>query len=205
MATFGQKKLVQKKAIKITKLEIRTIQDMAEALAEIQRIVETNKNNLPRQERQKIATTLQKTLNKKDIFKKGLLNQKKIYQNIDSVTEEQLQELKDRMAKAPEKEREILNLEIQQEQEKLKIGKTIIEHEQMLDQWINSFIKLIETSIQHMRGTMYYQKVKEYLSEARIILARISELIQKMKIFEEKLIKITEEEKKLLKKEKEIT
>ena len=41
-----EKKLVKNQAIKITKFEIRTTKDMAEALAEIQRIIEKNKNNL---------------------------------------------------------------------------------------------------------------------------------------------------------------
>jgi hypothetical protein len=200
----NEKKIVEKKAVKITKLEIRTIEDMTECLAEIQRIVETNKNNLTREEREKIATLLRKVLDKKDIFKRGLLNLKKIYQHIGSIGTKELQKLKDRMANTPEKERQILKLEIEREEEKLKYGMTIQEYEKLLDRWMNSFNEHIESSVLYMKGTLYYQKVKDYLAESRLILVNISDLIKKIKILEEKLINITEEEKKLMNKEKEI-
>ena len=65
-----EKKLVKDKSLKITKFEIRTIRDMAEILAEIQRMVESNNNQLSRPEREKIASMLQKMSNSEEIFKK---------------------------------------------------------------------------------------------------------------------------------------
>ena len=46
-----EERIVTGEAEKISKLELRTVQDIANALAEIQRVIETHGNNLPKEER----------------------------------------------------------------------------------------------------------------------------------------------------------
>ncbi len=198
-----EKKLVKDKGIKITKFEIRTISDMAEALSEIQRMVESNKNNLARQEREKTASMLQKLLNNEEIFKKDMWNLQKIFQQISTVDVKQLNNLKERQKKASEKEKQILKVEIEQEEEKLKIEKTILDLEERLNQYIDSFNKFLRMAVEVLGKPEYLFEVKDNFAKARVILNDITEMLKITKSFEKKLVNLTKAEQKLLKKEKE--
>ena len=198
-----EKKLVKDKAIKITKFEIHTIRDMAEAMAEIQRIVESNKNQLSRSEREQIASILQKMSNSEDIFKKDLLNLQKIFKQINTADAKQLENLKERIKKASEKEKQILKVELAQEEEKLKIEKTIFDLEERLNQYIDSFNKFLRIAVERVGKPEYLFEVKDNLARARVVLRDITEMLQIAKSLEKKLVGLTKTEQKLLKKEKE--
>ncbi len=198
-----EKKLVKDKGIKITKFEIRTISDMAEALSEIQRMVESNKNNLARQEREKIASILQKQSNNEEIFKKDMWNLQKIFQQISVTDVKQLENLKERLKKASKKEKHILKVELEQEEEKLKIGKTIFDLEERLNQYIDSFNKFLRMAVEVLGKPEYLFEVKDNLAKARVVLKDITEILQIAKTLEKKIVSLTKREQKLLKKEKE--
>jgi hypothetical protein len=198
-----EKKLVKDKSIKITKFEIRTIRDIAEALAEIQRMVETNKNQLSRPEREKIASILQKLPNNENIFKKGLWNLQKIFQQINTTDVKQLENLKECLKKASEKEKQILKVEIEQEEEKLKIEKTILDLEERLNQYIDSFNKFLEMAMEVLGKPEHLSEVKDNLAKTRVILNDITEMLKITTTLEKKIVSLTKTEQKLLKKEKE--
>jgi hypothetical protein len=199
-----EKNLVKNNAIKITKVEIRTIKDMAEALAEIQRIIETNNNNIPSEEREKIKHILQIISNSENIFKKGLWSLQKNLKKISTIDNEQLQNLKERLKKASEKERKILISEIEFEEEKLKTEKIILDLEERLNQYIESFNKALGHSLEHLGRPENLFEIKDNLAKARLLLKDISEMLKETKSLEEKLVKLTKAEKVLLKKETEV-
>jgi len=198
-----EENLVKNNALKITKVEIRTIKDMAEALAEIQRIVETNNNIIPEKEREKITEILQMLSNKENILKEGLLSLQKKFKQIGTIDTEQLQNLKERLKKASEKEQKILKSEIKFEEEKLRTEKMILDLEVRLNQYIESFNKFLAQSIEYLGGPEKLYEVKNYFARARLLLNDISEMLKETKSLEEKLINLTKAEKTLLKKEKE--
>jgi hypothetical protein len=198
-----EKKLVKNQAIKITKFEIRTTKDMAEALAEIQHIIETNKNSLSREEREKITSILQNLSNKETIFKKGLWSLQKNFQQISSIDAKQLQNLKERIKKASEKERQILKAELEREEKKLGIEKIIFDLEKRLNQYINSFNKFLGQSVEHLGRPENLFEAKDNLAKARVVLKDISEMLKETKRLEEKIVNLSKAEKVLLKKEKE--
>ena len=199
-----EKNLVKNNAIKITKVEIRTIKDMAEALAEIQRIIETNNNNIPSEEREKIKHILQIISNSENIFKKGLWSLQKNLKKISTIDNEQLQNLKERLKKASEKERKILISEIEFEEEKLKTEKIILDLEERLNQYIESFNKALGHSLEQLGRPENLFEIKDNLAKARLLLKDISEMLKETKSLEEKLVKLTKAEKVLLKKETEV-
>jgi hypothetical protein len=199
-----EKAIVKNQAVRITKVEIRTVKDMAEALAEIQRIVEINKNNIPRNEREKITEILQMLSNKENILKEGLLSLQKKLKQISTIDTEQLQNLKERLKKASEKEQKILKSEIEFEEEKLKTEKIILDLEVRLNQYIGSFNKLLAQSIEHLGRPEKLYEVKDYFARARLLLTDISEMLKETKRLDEKIVSITKVEKRLLKKERKI-
>ena len=134
-----EKRVFKRQAKRITNIEIKNIDDIAEALTEIQHTVETHGNNLPSEERQRIAQILQVMSKKEDVFKRGISNLQRIFQSTDLLDEKQLQDLKERMAKASGSKRKILKAEIEREEEKLRIEKAILDFERRLGQYLDSF------------------------------------------------------------------
>jgi hypothetical protein len=196
-----EKNLVKNNAIKITKVEIRTIKDMAEVLAEIQRIVETNNHSLSRDEREKITHILQIISNKENILKGGFWSLQKKFKQISTIDTEQIQNLKERLKKASEKEKNILKAELEIEEDKLKIEKVILDLEVRLNQYIDSFNKFLGHSVGHLGRPENLFEVKDNLAKARLLLNDISEILKETKSLEEKLVNLTKAERNLLKKE----
>ena len=186
----------------MTKIEIRTIDDIAESLAKIHQIIQNHRNNLPREERERITEILKEILKKETIFTKSVQKLRKIVKRIGVADANQLREQKERMAGAEGKEKEILTKEIADEEEKLKIEKSILEFEERLNQYMNSFNEFIRLSVEHLRASPYPFDAEPHLGKARVILKDISEMLKETKSLEEKLVKLTKVEKVLLKKEK---
>jgi hypothetical protein len=175
---------------------------MAEALAEIQQIIETHKNNLPREERERIAHILKDISKKEEFFNKSVQNLLKLFQRIDIIDLKELQELKERLAKVDDKERQIVKAEIREEEEKIRIEKAILEYETRLGQYLNSFNGFLMQAVDHIRGSPYPYDSNASLAKARTVLKDILEMAKETKALEEKLIRLTKSEKKLLKKER---
>ena len=76
--------MLKKQAEKITKIEIRTIDDIADSLAEIQQLVEIHRNNLSGSERDKISRILTEILKNEELFKKLKDNPNWNFQFIDN-------------------------------------------------------------------------------------------------------------------------
>jgi hypothetical protein len=198
-----EKAVVKNQAVKITKAEIRTIKDMAEALAEIQRVVETNNNNIPNEEREKIANILRMLSNKENILKEGFLGLHKNIKQIGTIDTEQLQNLKERLKKASNKEQKILKSEIELEEEKLRAEKLILDLEVRLNQYIETFNKFLTEAVEHLNRPEKLYEIKKNFARARLLLNDIYEILEETKKLEEQLTKLTIAGTSLLKKEEQ--
>ncbi|PQP35748.1 hypothetical protein C6A37_00850 [Desulfobacteraceae bacterium SEEP-SAG9] len=198
-----EKKLLKKQAEKITKIEIRTIDDIADSLAEIQQRVEIHRNNLPASEREKISRILTEILKNEELFKKGLQNLQTLFKRIRIMDADQLQKVHERLVKVDGKERKILEAEIAEEEEKLKIEKSIIAFEERLAEFVDAFNKRIEMAVGQMKASAYPQDAKVHLLNARVILKEMSQMLKEVKALEKKLVSLVKKEKKLLKREKD--
>jgi hypothetical protein len=130
-------------------------------------------------------------------------NLQKIFQQISTADVKQLNNLKERQKKASEKEKQILKVEIEQEEEKLKIEKTILDLEERLNQYIDSFNKFLRMAVEVLGKPEYLFEVKDNFAKTRVILNDITEMLKITKSLEKKLVNLTKAEQKLLKKEKE--
>ena len=198
-----EKSMIKKQAEKITKIEIRTVDDIVRFLEQINQVIEKHRNNLPLEERNKISNILKEIVKKEQVFKKALLNLHKLFKRISVFDVNQFEKQKERMANVDEKERKILKEEMIGEEEKLKIEKAIFGFEEKLNHYVDSFNKNLGLAIDHLKASPYPYDVKPYLSKSRMVLKEISEILKEMKILEEKLVSLSTTEKKLLKKEKQ--
>ena len=100
--------MIRTVAEEITKKEIKTIEDIAKLLSEIQKIIETHRNNLSKDDRMKISHILSEILQREEIYKKGIQNIRSILQRAGILDDKQLGELKKRYAKVDGKEKKLL-------------------------------------------------------------------------------------------------
>jgi len=199
----NERKAIKRQAEKMTKVEIRSVEDISEQLAEIQRIIETHKNNLPREERERISSILGKISKEENVFTRNVAKLKKLFQRIDKADIEHLQELKERLARVDGKEREIVRAELAGEEEKIKMEKDVFAFEKELGNYLTSFNECLTSAVDHLRSSPYPYDAKPYLERARVTLKDIMEMLKETKSLEEKLIRLTKVEKKFLKKERE--
>jgi hypothetical protein len=194
--------MIANQAEKMTKIEIHSIEDIAKVLAEIQNIIETHRNNLSREERNKIAGFLKQISKDEDIFIRDVKRIQKLIQRLGTVDAQHLRELKERLGKTTGEKRKIIKAEIEGEEEKLKIEQTILELEKKLTQALNSFNQYIKAAIEHIRDSPYPYDGIHPLFEAKRVLTTIFKMIKETRQFEEQLENLAKTEKKLLKKER---
>ena len=198
----NEQKLVKKNAEKMTQIEIRTIDDIAKSLAEIQRIIDSHRNNLPTEERERITRILKEISKREEIFKKSVQKLRKTFKRVGSVDVTQLKEKKERLEKVDGKERQIIKSEIAADEKKLILEKEILEFEEKIDQYMSSFNKYVVQALEHIRTSPYPYDAKPYLDKARGTLKEISVMLKDIKALEDKLVELIRAEKGLLKKEK---
>ena len=196
--------VVEDKAEKMTKIEIRTVEDIAKALDEMQRILETHQNNLPREERERIAGILTRISKEEDMFKRNIQNLHRLFQSLDVVDAKNFKELQDRLAKASGKERKLIQVEMEEEEGKLKIEKAIFELDRRLAQALGAFNQYIMAAMNHIRGSPYPYDATPQISQAGAVLKSILAIIKETETLEEKLVTLGKAEKKLLKKERDV-
>jgi len=197
--------MITGQAEKMTKLEIRSMEDIAEAIDQILKKVESHRNNLPQEERENISSLLNRIMKDEDIFKKNVRRLQGLFQRLGAVDAQHFKELKDRLEKSSGKEKKLVKSETEGEEEKLRIERTIFEFERKLTQALNSFNQYLKAAIEHIRSSPYPYDAIHPLSEAKKVLNNIFSMIKETGQLEEKLIALTKTEKNLLKKEKKVT
>jgi len=196
-----EREMVGEGAEKMTRIEIRTVEDIEKALSEIERIIEANRNNLPRGERERIAGILNQIGKDENIFRDSIRSLQKLFQRLDVVDAHHYQELKERLAKATGKEKKLLTVELEAQEEKLRLEKSIFELEGRLGQGLNSLHQLLSAAVDRIRRSPYPYDAKGPLSQARVVLTAILAFIKEAKALEDKLVALVKAERKLLKKE----
>ncbi len=197
-----ENKAIEREENKVTKFEIRTIKDIEESIVAIIKTIETHNRNLTTQDRTRIAEILKSISGKEDIFLKTLQNLKQLLLRLNILDQKQFQEMKNRLSKSTDKEKQILEKEIFFEEEKIKVEKEILTMEQRLEQGLGNLNNLLRQAVQTMNGSAYPADAIPHLSQARITLKDVMAIIEKMRSFEDNLVRLTKGEKGLLKNEK---
>jgi hypothetical protein len=179
------------------------VEDIAEALAKIHRILEGHRNNLPHDERGRIAHILREISKKEHVFEEGTRKVQKIIERISKLGSKQLQERKDRMAKASGKEKQILQEEIEREEEKLRSEKALLDFQTRQRQHLEAFNKLLLQAVEQISHSPYPYDAKPYLEKARLVLRDVIALLKEMRTLEKRLLQLTKAEHALLRKERQ--
>lgn len=196
-----EKGLITQGAEKMTRLEVRSMEDIATAINDILRLIETYRNNLPKEEREKIAKLLNRISKDEDIFKRNIRRLQRLFQRLRAIDAQHFRELKERLGKASVKEKKLIKAEIEGEEEKMEMERAVFEFERKLTQALNSFNQWLQTAIDHIRDSPYPYDAVHPLTEARKTLENIATMIKETAQLEEKLVGLVKSEKKFLEKE----
>jgi len=125
------------------------------SFAKIDRIIEANRNNLPRAERERIGGILNQISRDENIFRDSVRGLQKLFQRLDSVDAHHYQQLKERLAKATDKEKKLLTAELEGQEEKLRLEKSIFEIERKLGQGLNSLHQFLSAAVDRLKRSAY--------------------------------------------------
>jgi hypothetical protein len=193
--------LMKSTAAKMAKLEIRSLEDIGKALEEISGIIETQRNGLQREERERISSILDHIVKDENIFKKNVMNTRRLVQRLSNVDAEHFRKLKERFEKTSGKEKRLVKGEIADIEEKLAIEQAVFEMERRLLQALNSFNQSLRQAMERVANSLYPYDAVSHLSQARRVLKGIMDLVQEAKALEERILGLIKAEKNLLKQE----
>jgi hypothetical protein len=199
-----ERRLITGGAEKMTKLEIRSMEDVSRAIDSILQIIETHRNNLPKEERANIADLLHRISKDEDIFMKNARRLHKLFQRLGAVDAQHFQGLKGRLENTIGKEKKIVKAEIEREEEKLRVERAVFEFERKLRQALNSFNQHMTKALDHIRSSPYPYDAIHPLSDAKTILSNMLTMIKDAGQLEENLVSLVNAEKRLLKNESSI-
>lgn len=189
----------------LTKQEIRTIGELEEALAGVQRVIEHSPNNMKTEDRTKIVNFLGQAMKKDVLFKNDLARMQKMVARISKIDAEELEKMRQRMNAASLQEKQVLRAEIQREGLKLKTEKEVMDCDQRLGRSIEAFQNLINEAAAVISRSAYPLDAKPVLAKSRQVLKDIIDILKEIKRLEERLLDLTRDGKKLLKNEKTVT
>lgn len=196
--------LIDSRGEKLTRIEIRTLADIQHALKKIIRIIESQRNNLAREECEDIAGIIQSIHKKEELFRTSAKDLRSIYSKLQGVDLQQLKEKTERLHRAKGKEHAALKSEISVEEEKIELEKEIMAFEKAMEQRLFVFNQRLGDAAKLMRSPYPYDS-KPCLDQAEDTLINILEGLKNVKRLEEKLEKMIKTEEKLLKAEKKTT
>lgn len=201
----NERKLMETSVEGLTVNEMRTVEDIARNLEEIQRILEAHRNTLPTDKRQTIVRIIESISKSEDIVYANLKNLQKQFQRMGSADMKQLHELNARMKNVDGQEKEILKKEIKVEERKLEIEKATSQFEEKLLGYMKVFTDLLRSAVDHLNGSSYPLDAKPYIEKARTVAEDIRNVLKEIRSFEKDVIKMEKIEAKLLKEEKKAT
>jgi len=193
--------LMESRAEKLTRIEIRTLADIERLLKKIQHMIDKRRNDIAREEREYIAGVIQDILRKEKLFRQSIWALQKLFKKFGAIDHQQLKEQKARLQKVKGKEHAALKAGISAEEEKITIEKEIVAFEESIDQSLLAFNQRLGDAVKLIRSSYPYDS-KPYLAQAEETLMAILKLLRDVKRLEERLEKMIRTEKKLLKTEK---
>jgi len=196
-----EKKMVFQEAGKHADLQLHSIDDIASELREIQKTVEKNKNSLSREARKTIVRNLKTISGKETLFNKELAHLKEVFKRLEVLDMNQFKELKERLSRVSGMERDLLQKEISQEEEKIHFEQIVMNAQSRMEQLLRTFNQFLESAIRKMQAGFPYDSIP-YLSKARVLLKDFSGMIQDIRHLENKIIDLIKTEKRLLERER---
>ena len=195
---------VRKQAIPLTVKELASIEAAEKALDEMYELIEKHGHGLEREDREKMAKILDTALANERLFKSGLERLKTLFQRLGVTDVKQIEEKKKRLRQVTGQEQEVLKIEIECMEERLKMEQTVRELEMRMSHDIESFERQLGNCIGVLRKSPYPNDALHPLGEARKMLKDIRTAVATIKRLEQRFVALVSKEKGLVVKERKV-
>jgi len=195
-------KLLKKRSMKLTKMEINTVEEIENYLEQMIRVIKGKGSDIDQEEIAELSHALRQIGKKQSLLKQGLeliKRHEKAYKNIHK---RDIAELEKRFSGAKNKdEKQVIEEEIVYQKKMIEALDFIEKYEQRITDFTQSFNKFIYAAMQKLKGR-YASDALDYLVEAHKSLAEMKHVYEKQKEIEKYLLNLNKKTIKDLKKEK---
>ncbi len=198
-----EKKLLKGKTLKLTKMEINTVDDIENLLGHLIKLIKEKGKNISQDETLQISNYLRQLSNKENILIRSMPILKRQAEIFKSKHRKDINELQKRYQEAKDnpKQQEIIKEEISFQKRMIEVLDFIETYENRIVEFTQSLNQTISKSMIKLRS-IYPHECVEYLESARKSIEGMKHIFKKQKELEKYVLSLNKKTIKDLKKEK---
>ena len=198
-----EKKLLKGKTLKLTKMEIRSVDDMENSLNHLIKLIKANDKNITKDETYKISQLLRQISQKENILVGSMPILKKHTEIYKKHHRKDIAELDKRLREAINNppQQNMIRQEIHHQKQMLETIDFIQTYENRILKFTQQLNKTISKAIEKLK-TIHPHECLEYLEYAKKELSAMKHILKKQKELEKYIVSLTKKSVKNLKKEK---
>ena len=197
-----ENKLVKKHAIKITKTEIHTIEDIRNILQQMVRLIKQKGNSVDQNEVAQLTYNLRQIYAKEEIMRKGLALLQRHTKAYNAIHKKNIEAEVDRLKTTQDKtQRGIIEEEIHYQRQMLQVLDFLRTNEAKIQEFTQKFNKLIYDAMTKVKSN-YPRDALSYLNHANGRLNQMRKIFDRQKHFEKYLLSVNKKTIADLKEEK---
>lgn len=195
-------KSLKKKTMKITKAEIRTLEDVENHIDRMIRLIKEKGNAIDQEEISELIHILRHIVQKEDILKKGLKIIKRHVDAYQALHQKDISELKRRLSETRDrKQYKIIHEELAYQKQMIQALAFLENYESKIIYFYKSFIKALSLAMQKLKENDY-EDCLTYLEKAREGLKEMKYVYETQKSIEKYLLRLDKKTIADLKREK---
>ena len=179
--------------------EFKTIDQIANLLRNIEKIVREHGQSLTGEDRRQIANQLQKAMGQERLFRQKLYRAKNQMDKMRFIGAKELNQLKVRAQNADGPTRKLLLMELARNTEKLHLEQAIKKADAQLSQGIQSFEKELRFAMQGLQANANTRLINANLQKASEAFKANQETILTIENIQKRLLRVIREEHQLIK------
>ena len=197
-----EQKLLKRKTIKLTKTDIKTVEDIESCLEKMIKLIKEKGNSVDQNEIDQLIYYLRQIAKKEAVLKQGLILIQKHVRAYKRLHQKNIPELEKRLSETREgKKKKLLEEEIFYQKRMLQALDYLQKYEPKINEFTQSFNRIVYTAMQRVRSK-YPNDALSYLEHARHSVIQMKHIYEKQKDLEKYLIAVDKKTISDLKNEK---
>ena len=197
-----EKKFLKGKTIHLTKLEIKTVEDIESCIEKMIKLIKEKGNNVDQNEIDQLIYYLRQIAKKESVLKQGLILIQKHVSAYKRLHRKNIPELEKRLSQTKEKKKQkLIQEEIFYQKTMLQALEYLQKNEENINSFTQSFNRIVYTAMQRVRSKSPNDALS-YLDHALRSLKQMSHIYKKQKNLEKYLISVDKKTISDLKNEK---
>jgi len=198
-----EKKLLKRKTIHLTKLEIKTVKDIESCIEKMIKLIKERGNGVDQNEIAQLINYLRQIAKKEAVLRQGMILIQQHIRAYKKLHRKNLPELENRLSQTKDKKKQKLIIEeIFYQKRMLQALDYIRKYEGKINVFTQSFTRIVYTAMQRVKSK-YPNDALAYLEHARHSLIQMKHIYEKQKDLENYLVSLDKKTISDLNKEKD--